>query len=96
MASNETPLTRGEFVSFAKDLTDQLNKVFAYTFKRFDSLEERLIRVENQLSTVQDHVSSVKKDTEIIPKIFEVLETDGEDIARMKLRLELLEDPPKA
>lgn len=85
------PITRKDLNEFAQNLIDQLNDTFKYTFRRFDDIENRLIRVENQLHTMESHMSSVKKDTTIIPNIFEMLETDGEEIAKVKSRVADLE-----
>ncbi|MYB46288.1 MAG: hypothetical protein F4X71_00910 [Cenarchaeum sp. SB0662_bin_33] len=99
MANNDdTYTTRKDLNEFTKNLIDQLNDVFNYTFHRFDDLEDklvniqtRLVNVENQLHMMKTDVSSVKKDTTIIPNIFEMLETDGEDIAQIKSRVADLE-----
>lgn len=84
-------VTHAEFNKFAEDLIGHLNEVFEYTFKRFDDLEKRLIRVEDRMNTMDSNITSVKKDTTIIPDIFELLETDGEDIAKINSRVSELE-----
>lgn len=66
-----------------KDLISQINKSFEHVSKRFDDMEKRLESIESSLKFVS-------KDTQIIPKIFNVLEEDGLNIAELTTRVDKL------
>ncbi len=92
MSNEDKPVTIKQFNEFMESLTSSLNKVqgaqriyHSHTCKRLDDIEQRLERIEN-------NIQSVKKDTEIIPNIFEILHTDGDDIAKLTTRVTKLEN----
>ena len=91
-------VTIEQFDSFVKDLIEQLNESFKYTYSRFDSIDTRLTTLEikikdleQTMTNVQSKVSSVKQDTTLLPPIFGLLEQDGRDIAKLKLKVSKLD-----
>ena len=92
------PVTVNQFNQFAEDLVGNLNKVHTHTCNRLDDIEQRLEKMEQKLGSVDQKLGSVeanlkyvKRDTTIIPDIFELLHTDGEDIAKLNTRVSYLE-----
>ena len=79
------------------DLFATTNTRFDSIAKRLDDLEKRINDLEKKidgntktLSDIQNKVVDVKKDTALIPPIFELLELDGEDIAKLNTRIDKL------
>lgn len=64
-----------------EDLIKQVNISFDHVSKRFDDVDKRLESIESRLNMVS-------KDTQIIPKIFNILEEDGDDIANLTARID--------
>ncbi len=85
MSSEDKPVTIKQFNKFMESLTESLNKVHSHTCKRLDDIEHGLEKIEN-------NIQSVKRDTQIIPNIFDILHTDGEDIATLTTRVTKLEN----
>ena len=74
-----------EIVTVAQnDLVNKINTNFDHMSKRFDDVNNRLECIESKLKIVH-------KDTQILPDIFEILENDGRDIARIVTRVDNLE-----
>lgn len=99
MSNEDKPVTIKQFNEFMASLVENLNKVNSHTCKRLDDIDQRLgkietrlVNVEQKIGTVESNISSVKRDTEIIPNIFEILHTDGEDIATLTTRVSRLEN----
>ena len=67
-----------------RNLIKQINTNFEHISKRFDDVEKRLESIEGRLNLMS-------KDTQIIPKIFDVLEEDGNDIANLAARVDKLD-----
>ncbi len=75
-----------------KEITTQINKLlvtplnekFNFVYQRFDDMEKRLDKIESKLNIVE-------KDTKIIPDVFEMLETDGDNIANLTARVDKLD-----
>ena len=98
MASNDTPVTAEQFNSFVETLVENLNGAHTYIYQRLDgietrlaSLDERVKRLEQAMSDVQTNVTSVKRDTTLLPPIFEMLEQDGVEIATLRTKVEKME-----
>lgn len=61
-------------------LVKTLNENNTYLYKRLDDLDNKLERLNSNLSFV-------KKDTNLLPSMFKILENDGDDIAEIKIEL---------
>ncbi len=61
-------------------LVKTLNENNAYLYQRLDDLDNKLERLNSNLSFV-------KKDTNLLPSMFKILENDGDDIAEIKIEL---------
>ena len=99
MSTDEKPVTVKQFNDFVENLQEVLTSNADYVFQRFDaldnkldSLDSKISEVEKTLSYVQGKITLVKKDTELIPPIFEILHTDGQDIAKLNIRVKKLEN----
>lgn len=95
MASNGTPVTVEQFNAFVETLVENLNGAHTYIYQRLDvietkmsGLDERAKRLEHTMSDVQTNVTSVKRDTTLLPPMFEMLEQDGVEIATLRTKVE--------
>ena len=75
------------------------DKKFDHMAKRLDDIEKRMKELKDKiegntetLSQIQGNVTDVKKDTALIKPIFELLEQDGEDIAKLNTRINKLDN----
>ena len=99
MSNDDKPVTVKQFNNFIVTLVEHLNKVHSQTCSRLDKIDDRLgrmddrlINLENGLGKIESNITSVKRDTAILPDIFEILHTDGEYISQLTTRINKLEN----
>lgn len=78
-ASDDSPVTAGQFNKFVETLVNALNETLECMYRRFDSidgrlaaLDERVGRLEESTSSMEAKVTSVSQNTDLIPKIFHI------------------------
>ena len=90
-----------------KNLMLQLNKWNTHLCNRFDGIQNRLEiiesriesikkrteTIESRLESIESRIIGVAKDTDILPDIFEILEGDGKDIAKLNIRVDEINQP---
>ena len=98
MASNNS-VTAEQFNAFVEALVKNLNSSHDYMYKRFDRIEARLAgidgkieRLEKASSSVEANVAAVKRDTSLLPPIFEMLEQDGVEIATLRTKVDKMQN----
>ena len=89
---DDAPLTRGEFKTFVKDLVKVLNNTSEHVSRRFDDIEQRLERLESKMDSLTSTVHYIKNDTKVMHPMYELVRADGEDIGRLKIRVDKLEN----
>jgi len=77
--------TKNYLAKVIVNLASAIDKNNVHLLKRFDDVETRLEKIESNLSIIT-------KDTEQIPKMFELFEIDGEDIAQLQIKVNNLEN----
>ena len=72
------------------------NKYTDYIVKRFDDVDKRLcvleLKMDQSSKDTQENFRAMRKDTEILPDIFNLLTDDGKDIAHLRERIIKLEN----
>lgn len=98
MVANDL-VTAEQFKTFVEALVENLNKSHGYMYERFDRIESRLAEIDEKIkrlektsSSVQANVASVKRDTSLLPPIFEMLEQDGVEIATLRTKVEKMQN----
>ena len=72
------------------------NKYTDYIVKRFDDVDKRLcvleLKMDQSSKDTQENFRAMRKDTGILPDIFNLLTDDGKDIAHLRERIIKLEN----